>query len=82
MATVRKTISVTDQQNDWIKAQIERGDFANESEVIRALIRTAQSRDAELESLREALRVGEESGVSDRTVDEIWQAAKERAATT
>lgn len=32
MGTIRKTIAVTDQQDKWIKAQIEGGDFTNDRE--------------------------------------------------
>ena len=39
MATVRKTITLTDQQNQWVKARIAGGCFTNDSEYIRALIR-------------------------------------------
>ena len=38
MGTTRKTITITDQQDEWIKAQIEGGDFTNDSEYIRDLI--------------------------------------------
>jgi antitoxin ParD1/3/4 len=62
MATVRKTITVTDQQDHWIKAQIEAGLYTNDSEYIRDLIRREQERNAELEMVRAALREGESSG--------------------
>lgn len=62
MATVRKTITVTDQQDHWIKAQIEAGHYTNDSECIRDLIRREQERNAELETIRAALREGESSG--------------------
>jgi len=39
MAAVRKTITVTDQQDTWIKGQIEAGHYTNDSEYIRDLIR-------------------------------------------
>ena len=35
MSTVRKTITLTDQQDDWIKAQIAAGQYTNDSEAIR-----------------------------------------------
>ena len=38
MGTTRKTITITDQQDEWIKAQIEGGDFTNDNEYIRDLI--------------------------------------------
>jgi len=42
MATIRKTITVTHKQDEWIKAQIEKGDYTNESEYIRDLLRKEQ----------------------------------------
>lgn len=62
MATVRKTITLTDQQNDWIKAQIAGGHYTNDSEYIRDLIRKEQERGAEIEAIRSELIEGEKSG--------------------
>lgn len=85
MPMVKKSISVTDQQNSWIKAQIKTGHYGNESEVVRELIRERQLRDqetpAEIEAIRAALVEGEESGFSDRSVDEIWEDARQRHRT-
>lgn len=78
MSTIRKTITLTDQQNDWVKSRIECGDFTNDSEYFRDLIRRDQARNTELERLRAALTQGEQSGISNRTPQEIRQAAKER----
>ena len=62
MATTRKTITVTDQQDEWIKAQIAGGDFTNDSEYIRDLIRRDQARYSEIETIRSELVKGEQSG--------------------
>ena len=62
MGTTRKTITVTDQQNNWIKAQIAAGAFTNDSEYIRDLIRRDQASKADIEALRAALIKGEDSG--------------------
>ena len=62
MGTTRKTITVTDQQNEWIKTQIEAGGFTNDSEYIRDLIRRDQARAAEIEAIRAELIKGEASG--------------------
>jgi antitoxin ParD1/3/4 len=62
MATVRKTITVTDQQDHWITAQVHAGRFTNDSELIRDLIRREQERNAEIEAIRQALVDGERSG--------------------
>jgi antitoxin ParD1/3/4 len=62
MATVRKTITVTDQQNAWIQAQIDNGHYTNDSEYIRDLIRREQERTAGIDAIRQALIEGENSG--------------------
>ena len=82
MTMVKKSISVTDQQNNWIKAQIETGHFGNESEVVRELIRERQiweqETSAEIKAIRAALIAAEKSGFSDSSVDEIWREARAR----
>lgn len=62
MASVRKTITLTEQQNAWIAAQIAAGSYTNDSEAIRDLIRREQERSFEIESIRQALIEGEQSG--------------------
>lgn len=73
MSTIRKTITLTDTQNDWIKAQIESGAYTNDSEVMRDLIRKAQAEHAEIEAIRAKLIEAEQSGVSERTPEDIRQ---------
>jgi antitoxin ParD1/3/4 len=62
MTTVRKTITVTDTQDAWISEQVQAGQFTNDSELIRDLIRREQERQTEIEALRRALIEGELSG--------------------
>jgi len=58
MTTVRKTITLTDKQDDWIKAQIAAGEFTSDSEYIRDLVRRDQERNAKLLALRAAIQEG------------------------
>ncbi len=62
MGITRKTITVTEQQDKWIKAQIDGGDFTNDSEYIRDLIRRDQARQSEVDAIRRELIKGEEGG--------------------
>jgi antitoxin ParD1/3/4 len=62
MSTKRKTITVTDQQNNWIKTRIAAGEFTNDSEYIRDLIRRDQTSQADIDAIRAALIEGEQSG--------------------
>ena len=45
MPMVKKSISVTEQQDIWISSQIKTGRYGNESEVVRDLIRERQIRE-------------------------------------
>jgi antitoxin ParD1/3/4 len=62
MSSVRKTITLTNQQDAWIQAQIQAGLYTDDSEYIRDLIRREQERQEQLETLRAALIEGENSG--------------------
>jgi antitoxin ParD1/3/4 len=62
MGTVRKTITLTEQQDTWIASQIAAGHYTNDSEAIRDLIRREQERSFEIETIRQALIEGEQSG--------------------
>jgi antitoxin ParD1/3/4 len=62
MATVEKKITLTDQQDLWLRSLISAGQYADDSDVIRDLIRREQERSAQLETLRAALIEGENSG--------------------
>lgn len=62
MATVRKTITLTVQQDGWIKAQVDAGHYTNDSEFIRDLIRREQERSNAVQAVRTALIEGEQSG--------------------
>jgi len=80
MSMVKKSITVTDQQNGWIKAQIETGHFGNESEVVRDLIRERQLREqhatSEIESIRVKLIQAEQSGFTEQSPEEILKEIK------
>ena len=78
MGTVRKTITLTDLQDGWIKAQIAAGRFTNDSEYIRDLIRRDQERSAEFEALRTAVQEGLDSGPSEKTVPSIMKEVEAR----
>lgn len=78
MGTVRKTITLTDLQDQWIKARIAAGHFTNDSEYIRDLIRRDHERRAEFEALRAAVQEGLDSGPSEKTVPSIMEEVEER----
>lgn len=78
MGMVKKSITVTSQQERWIKAQMETGNYSTDSELIREALREKQNRIDEIEQIRAALIAGEQSGVSERSMDDIMKAVLER----
>lgn len=78
MATTRKTITLSEQQDAWVKSRIESGDFTNDSEYFRDLIRRDQDQNGKFLALKRAIQDGLDSGVSNRTVADIWQEAERR----
>lgn len=78
MAMTRKTITITQQMDEWVKERIKTGKYGNHSEYIRDLIRNDQNKEDGLEALRALLVEGEVSGISDNSITEIWDEAEER----
>lgn len=62
MAMVKKSITVTEQQESWIQSQMATGNYGTDSELIREALREKQARSAEVEAIRAALIESEESG--------------------
>ena len=78
MATVRKTITLTEKQDEWIKSQIKNGGFTNESEYIRDLVRRDQNRNAEFLATKAAIEHGFKSGISEMDVADIMREVEDR----
>ena len=78
MSMTRKTITITAQMDDWVKAQIKAGRYGNDSEYFRDLIRKDQNREDSLDALRALLVEGEMSGIGDRSITEIWDEVEAR----
>ena len=73
MATVRKTITFTEKQDKWIKAQITAGEFTNDSEYLRHLVRQDQSKSTKFLNLKSAIVKGLESGISESAIPDIMK---------
>lgn len=71
MGAIRKSITFTEEQDKWIKFQILKGDFTNDSEYIRDLVRKDQAQNNKTLELKKAIEDGLNSGVSDKKVSDI-----------
>lgn len=77
MSLTRKTITVSDKHDAWIKSRIASGDYTNDSEYVRDLIRKDQERMDKIVHLQKLITEGLESGFTDQTVTEIWAEARQ-----
>ena len=78
MATMN--ISLPQQMKDWIEAQVATGRYANASDYLRDLIRDELERETAEASLLALVDEGLASGISDLTLDQIWEQARAEAA--
>ena len=79
MPMVKKSITVTDKQEAWIREQIASGVYSNDSEVIRDALRDKANRMAEIEYVREKLIRAEQGGWVDEPPDKLLASFKEEA---
>lgn len=69
---IRKTISMPDEMGAWIEHRIKLGQYNNESEFFRDLVRRDQEQRQAMDQLRKMLDEAEATGIADRTAQEIW----------
>jgi antitoxin ParD1/3/4 len=74
MATMN--VSLPDEMKEWVETQVQTGRYANVSDYIRDLIRQEQEGVAELQALVDE---GLNSGISDKSLDEIFNEARREA---
>ena len=74
MATMN--VSLPAPMKQWIENQIGTGHYSNVSDYVRSLVRQDQEYQTKVIALRQALAAGEESGVAENSVLDIWQKVK------
>lgn len=78
MATMN--VSLPDQMKAWVEAQTETGRYGNASDYVRDLIRRDQERREKIAEFQRLIDEGRASGISTRTLDEVWDEARRRAS--
>lgn len=71
----RQSISLTQPNDAWLKAQVESEEFTSKSEVVNDLIRKAR----EIEAIRARLMMAEQSGFTTQGRADILAEMKEEA---
>lgn len=78
MATMN--VSLPDAMKRWVEAQAETGRYSNASDVVRDLIRREQERAEKIAHMQRVITEGVESGISERSVEEIVADARRQFA--
>lgn len=72
-------VSLPAPMKDWVEAQVGTGRYGNASDYVRDLIRRDQERGAQQQELQKLITQGLESGISNRSMEDIRQAARQAA---
>lgn len=76
MATMN--VSLPEPMKAWVEEQARSGRYANTSDYVRDLIRRDQDRAAKIAAMQRLVTEGLESGVDERSMDELRRAAREQ----
>ena len=71
-------VSLPEEMKRWVERQTKSGRFGNSSDYVRDLIRRDQERQAKITHLQQLIDEGLESGVTDSTMADIREAARQR----
>lgn len=77
MATMN--ISLPDQMKEWVEQQVATGRYANASDYVRDLVRRDEERAEKLAAFQREIDKGIASGISDRSIDEVFADARAKA---
>jgi len=72
-------VSLPNPMKDWVETQVKTGQYGNASDYVRDLIRRDQQDREQIKILQQAISVGIESGISDRSMLEILKEARKKA---
>ena len=69
-------ISIPDKLKAWVESRVADGSYASSSDYLRDLVRQDQRERRRLEWLRAEIQAGRDSGVSDRSLQDIVAEAR------
>ncbi|MCE2496146.1 MAG: CopG family transcriptional regulator [Flavobacteriales bacterium] len=74
----RQSISFTEPNDKWMKAQIESKEYSSKSELVNDLIRQARRAEKENELIRKKLETAEQGGFTNSSPEQILAESEER----
>ena len=74
----RQSITLANQNDEWLKEQVANEEFTSKSEAVNYLIKQAREQDAYVEFVRMKLEKAEKSGFSTKTKEELLAEIKKK----
>lgn len=74
------TFDLPDVMKRWVEDEAAAGGHGDLGEVVRDLIRREQKRRAKIAGMQRLVDEGRASGISPRSIEDIWQNALQRAS--
>ena len=72
----RQSISFTEPNDEWLKAQVDGKEYSSKSELVNDLIRQARKQQVEIDWVRTKLEKAENSGFTSESKNEILAQSK------
>ncbi|MBO6793188.1 MAG: hypothetical protein JJ895_04705 [Balneolaceae bacterium] len=72
----RQSISFTEPNDEWLKAQVQSKEYSSKSELVNDLVRQARMQQREIDLIKLKLEKAEQSGFSSQSQKEILAESK------
>lgn len=72
----RQSISLTEPNDEWLKAQVDTNEYSSKSELVNDLIRQARKQQVQIDWIRAKLEKAENSGFTNDTKERILAQSK------
>ena len=72
----RQSISFTEPNDEWLKAQVENQEYSSKSELVNDLIRQARKQQIQIDWIKAKLERAEESGFTKDSKEQILSKSK------
>ena len=72
----RQSISFTEPNDEWLKAQLSNKEYSSKSELVNDLIRQARQQQVQIDWIRAKLDLAENNGFTDDSKDQILNKSK------
>lgn len=72
----RQSISLTEPNDEWLKNQVSKNEYASKSELVNDLIRQARSQQVQIDWIKAKLEKAEKSGFTNDSKEEILAQSK------